>query len=76
MPKESIHSYHRFMWENFFSHIDIDPKNAHVPDGTVARDKVWEFCQQYEKRIKEAGGLDFQILVKTIPAVLRGSGAA
>ncbi len=30
----SIHSYHRFMWENLFSHVDIDPGNVHIPDGT------------------------------------------
>src|SRR5688500_879276 len=32
MPPDSIHSYHRFMWENFFSHVDINPKigRAHV----------------------------------------------
>jgi len=33
-----------------------------LPDGTVARDKIWEYCQNYEKRIKDAGGLDFQLL--------------
>src|ERR1043165_7913694 len=40
MPKESIHSYHRFMWENLFSHIDIDPANVHLPPGAVTRDRV------------------------------------
>ena len=49
-----LQSYNRFMREHLFDHIDIDLKNAHVPDGTVARDKVWQFCQQYEKQIKEA----------------------
>src|SRR5215210_723134 len=40
MPKESIHSYHRFMWENLFSQVDIDPKNVHIPPGDVSRDVV------------------------------------
>src|SRR6476661_7767814 len=31
MPKASIHSYHRFMWENLFTQIDIDPANVHIP---------------------------------------------
>src|SRR3954471_3037276 len=62
MQPGELQSYNRFMREHLFDHVDIDPKNAHVPDGTVSRDKVWEFCQQYEKRIREAGGLDFQIL--------------
>jgi glucosamine-6-phosphate deaminase len=59
---DELQSYNRFMREHLFDHIDIDPKNTHVPDGTVARDKVWAYCQQYEKMIKDAGGLDFQIL--------------
>ncbi len=62
MPNESIHSYHRFMWENLFSHIDIRPENVHIPDGTVPRDRVDEFCRRYEDAIADAGGIDFQIL--------------
>jgi len=62
MPKDSIHSYHRFMWENLFSHVDVDPANVHIPDGTVARDDVEEYCFRYEALIERAGGIDFQIL--------------
>jgi glucosamine-6-phosphate deaminase len=62
MSKDSIHSYHRFMWENLFSHVDIDPANVHVPDGTVPREQVDEYCARYEEQIEEAGGIDFQIL--------------
>src|SRR3954465_2268535 len=40
MPKESIHSYHRFMWENFFSHVDIAAENVHLPPGDLPRDEV------------------------------------
>src|SRR3954462_12757427 len=40
MPKESIHSYHRFMWENFFSQVDIDAKNVHLPPGDISRDQI------------------------------------
>src|SRR6476620_8252305 len=42
MPKESIHSYHRFMWENLFSQVDIKEKNVHLPPGDVPKDKVEE----------------------------------
>jgi glucosamine-6-phosphate deaminase len=62
MPKDSIHSYHRFMWENLFSHVNIDPANVHIPDGTLARDDVDGFADEYEGKIREAGGIDFQIL--------------
>jgi glucosamine-6-phosphate deaminase len=62
MTRESIHSYHRFMRENLFDHVDIDPANAHVPSGTVARDGVELACAAYEAAITAAGGIDFQIL--------------
>src|SRR5688572_16623315 len=62
MPKDSIHSYHRFMWENLFSQVDIDPVNVHIPDGTVSRDVVEEYGDKYERAIRDAGGIDFQIL--------------
>ena len=59
---DDLQSYHRFMREHLFDHVDIDAKNVHVPDGTVPREKVNEYCQKYEQWIKEAGGLDLQIL--------------
>ena len=62
MEPDSIHSYHRFMKEHLFDHVDIDPKNYHLPDGTITPEQVAEFCKQYETRIEEAGGLDFQLL--------------
>ncbi|MGH7637084.1 MAG: 6-phosphogluconolactonase, partial [Gemmatimonadaceae bacterium] len=62
MPKDSIHSYHRFMWENLFSQVDIDPANVHIPDGTVSREHVETYGDTYERAIREAGGIDFQIL--------------
>src|SRR4051794_5633621 len=48
MPKESIHSYHRFMWENLFSQIDIRPENVHIPPGDGSREEVQEAAQRYE----------------------------
>lgn len=62
MDPKSIHSYVYFMHEYLFDHIDIDPKNINIPDGTLERDKVYEFCQNYEQKIEDAGGLDIQIL--------------
>jgi glucosamine-6-phosphate deaminase len=49
-------SYHRFMWDNFFSHIDIDRKNVHILDG-MAADLAAE-CRAYEDRIAAAGGIE------------------
>ncbi len=62
MPPESIHSYHRFMWENLFSHIDIDPTNVHLLSGTTPRAEVDDACRAYEAAIVAAGGIDFQLL--------------
>ncbi len=62
MKPDELQSYRRFMREHLHDHIDIAPENAHVPDGTVPRDQVNAYCQQYERMIKDAGGLDFQIL--------------
>jgi len=62
MPKDSIHSYHRFMWENLFSRIDINPENVHIPPGAIPRTEVAEAAQRYEMAIERAGGIDFQIL--------------
>jgi glucosamine-6-phosphate deaminase len=62
MGPDELQSYNRFMREHLFDHIDIDPKNAHVPDGTVARRDVAEYCHQYEQMIRDAGGIDFQLL--------------
>ena len=62
MKPDELQSYNRFMREHLFDHVDIDPTNAHVPDGTVARERVHEYCANYERQIREAGGLDFQLL--------------
>src|SRR5690242_6512208 len=62
MPKESIHSYHRFMWENLFSQIDIKPENVHLPPGDVPRQEIHDAARRYESDIERAGGIDFQIL--------------
>ena len=60
LSPEHPQSYHSFMWENLFRHVNIDPANVHIPDG-LARD-VPAFCAAYEQRIREAGGIDLQVL--------------
>jgi glucosamine-6-phosphate deaminase len=62
MDPESIHSYHRFMWENLFSQLDISPANVHIPPGNVSRDRLEAECQHYEEAIQAAGGIDLQLL--------------
>ncbi len=53
-------SYHQFMEENFFSHVNLVRKNIHIPDGMVA--DVPAHCAEYERAIRKAGGIDLQIL--------------
>ena len=53
-------SYHSFMWENLFSHVNVSIKNVNIPDG-LAKD-VPAACENYERKIFSAGGLDLQLL--------------
>ncbi len=62
IPKEHVQSYWYFMHEHLFNHVDIPESNIHIPDGTIPEDKVYDFCQNYETAIQEAGGIDLQIL--------------
>ena len=62
MEPNSIHSYHRYMRENLFNHINVKPENIHIPRGDVPRDDVDVECELYEAAINEAGGIDLQIL--------------
>ena len=62
MSKDNFQSYHHFMHENLFDHIDIKPENIHIPDGKVKSSQVRSFCQEYEAKIGALGGLDFQLL--------------
>jgi hypothetical protein len=56
MAPDSIHSYHRFMWENLFDHVDVQRANVHIPRGDIPREDVETWCKQYERDIKAAEG--------------------
>jgi len=60
LPREHAQSYHSFMWENLFQHINIRKESIHIPDGNAA--DVPKFCEAYEQAIKDAGGIDLQLL--------------
>ncbi|HSJ08873.1 MAG TPA: glucosamine-6-phosphate deaminase [Longimicrobiales bacterium] len=62
MDPGSIHSYHRFMWENLFEHINIPHENIHIPRGDIPRPQVGMHCREYDALIERMGGIDFQIL--------------
>src|SRR5262249_1258477 len=58
----ALQSHHAVMHRNLFSKVDIDPANIHIPDGTVAKDRIKEYCQEYEQKIASYGGIDLQVL--------------
>ena len=59
LPEEHPESYHSFMWNNFFSHIDIKRDNVNILNGNAA--DLQAECDDYERRIAEAGGIDLFI---------------
>ncbi|CAB3360357.1 Hypothetical predicted protein [Cloeon dipterum] len=56
LPRDHPESYHYYMFENFFKHIDIDPKNVHLLDGNAPN--LEKECVEYEEKIKQSGGVD------------------
>lgn len=62
MQPHELQSYVRFMREHLFDHIDIDPSNIHIPDGTLEESEIEDYCRRYEEQIQKAGGIDLQIL--------------
>ena len=55
LPRDHPESYHSFMYNNFFKHIDIQPENANILDGN-AKD-IKQECEDFEKKIVDAGGI-------------------
>ena len=62
MEPKNTQSYWHFMHVHLFNHIDILPENINIPDGTIKSDEIHQYCIDYDLKIKEAGGLDFQLL--------------
>ncbi|RJP35336.1 MAG: glucosamine-6-phosphate deaminase [Candidatus Omnitrophota bacterium] len=60
LPPSHDQSYHYFMHDNLFNHINVQPQNIHVPSGTAP--DVDAFCEWYEDEIEKAGGIDLQVL--------------
>jgi len=59
---DAIQSYNSYMQRHLFEHIDIDPKNIHIPNGELPKEQVKAHCAGYEKMIEDAGGIDLQVL--------------
>ena len=62
LKPNDINSYHFFMHENLFDHIDVPAENINIPSGIIEQSQVRDYCKGYEKKIDDLGGLDFQLL--------------
>jgi glucosamine-6-phosphate deaminase len=62
IDKDALQSYNRYMKQHLFDHVDINPANTHVPDGSLTKEEIKKFCAAYEASIEAAGGIDLQIL--------------
>jgi glucosamine-6-phosphate deaminase len=58
---EHPQSFHHFMQEHLFTHVNVSRANIHIPDGTIKRDYD-AYCEKYEQAIRDAGGIDLQLL--------------
>ena len=62
IDNDARQSYNRFMKEQLFSKVDIDPANCHIPNGQWKKEEIKKHCIEYEQMIEKAGGIDLQIL--------------
>jgi glucosamine-6-phosphate deaminase len=62
MDPATVQSYHRFMRENLFDRVNVPEAQIHIPRGDLSRGAIDEHCAAYEQAIREAGGIDFQLL--------------
>ncbi len=60
LSPEHPSSYHSFMWENFFHHININRARVNIPNGLSP--DIPEHCREYEDKIRACGGIDIQLL--------------
>ncbi|XP_071452442.1 glucosamine-6-phosphate deaminase isoform X3 [Hetaerina americana] len=56
LPRDHPESYHYYMWNNLFKHIDIDPQNVHILNGNAKNLEVE--CELFEENIKKSGGVE------------------
>ena len=62
LAKEQLQSYHRWMQDHFFNHVNIPESAIHIPDGTIPPSEVEQHCRDYEEAIRQAGGIDIMLL--------------
>src|SRR5690349_1994353 len=61
LPPNHPQSFHHFMRQNFFDHVNVNPANIHIPNASLDANYE-ECCSQYEASVHDAGGIHLQIL--------------
>jgi glucosamine-6-phosphate deaminase len=62
LASEAMNSNLKTLQEMFLDHVDINKQNIFSPDGTIAKDTIFEYCRLYEQRIESFGGIDILLL--------------
>ncbi len=62
LPHDQAQSYHHWMHQHLFKHINIPAANIHIPDGTLPVEEMEAYCRGYEADIEAAGGIDVMLL--------------
>ncbi len=62
IQRDDLLSYNHFMSYHLFDHIDIPKENINIPEGDISSKDIYSYCNEYEKKINDLGGLDFQLL--------------
>ena len=73
LSRSHTQSFHYFMRQNFFDHVNVSPANIHIPDGTITAN-YQQYCQSYEHAIRDAGGIEkhFQVAFEISPVAFAG----
>jgi glucosamine-6-phosphate deaminase len=62
IDNDALQSYNRFMKQQLFDKVDIDPANCHIPNGQWKKEDIKQHCIEYDQMVEDAGGIDLQIL--------------
>lgn len=62
LPPDRQQSYHRWMREHLFAHVNVPERNIHIPEGMLSLEEVDDSCLRYEAAIERAGGIDLLLL--------------
>lgn len=62
LAPKAVNSNFKALQEMFLNHVDINTQNVFTPDGSIAKDTIFEYCRLYEQRIESFGGIDIVLL--------------